>query len=505
MFGRSTNFPASLELSGLNGNTGFVINGIAGIGKSGFSVSEAGDVNGDGIDDLIVGSSNGVGQSYVVFGRNTGFPNSINLSNLNGRDGFAMGGVDFTLGRSVSGAGDFNGDGIDDVIVGASFADPNNIANAGESYVVFGRCTSAFPKFIDLGNLTGRQGLVLKGINAGDRTGKKVSGAGDVNGDGFDDLLVDGVTESYLIFGRSPTGAKVIPGSTNGADNLSGTIGKDLLRGLGGNDLLLGGPGNDELFGNLGNDTLRGGPGNDFLSGCHGQDLLLGEDGNDTLNGGIDNDRLIGGNDRDLLFGDEANDTLNGGLGNDTLVGGAGRDRLLGDNGKDVLRGGAGIDLLKGGAANDRLFGDGGKDNLNGGSGNDRLIGGAGGDRLVGGAGNDLLVGGTGRDVMIGGQGRDGFRYERRSQGRDRIQRFNSRDDRIEISLKGFRSGLKTGTIQQNQFRRGRATQRSHRFLFLDNKLFFDPDGSGSRNRILLATVSGSAINRSDIIVSDQF
>jgi len=86
------------------------------------------------------------GQTYVVFGASTGFGASLDLSSLTGANGFAPNGIganDYS-GRSVSGAGDVNGDGIDDFIVGAFGADPNGSAS-GQSYVVFGVASSPPP------------------------------------------------------------------------------------------------------------------------------------------------------------------------------------------------------------------------------------------------------------------------------------------------------------------------------------------------------------------------
>ncbi len=198
MFGSSEGFSPTLNLSALNGTNGFVINGIDESDFPGNSVSSAGDVNGDGFDDLLIGADgadfNGLysaGESYVVFGKAGGFNLSLNLSALNGSDGFALNGIDTddSSGVSVSSAGDANGDGFDDLLIGADGADPNGQDRAGESYVVFGS-SEGFSPTLNLSALNGKNGFVINGIDESDFSGNSVSSAGDVNGDGFDDLLV---------------------------------------------------------------------------------------------------------------------------------------------------------------------------------------------------------------------------------------------------------------------------------------------------------------------------
>ncbi|MGD9583489.1 MAG: integrin alpha, partial [Lysobacterales bacterium] len=99
--------------------------------------------------DLVVGAfsadPNGSqsGSSYVVFGKTTPFSASLQLASLNGTDGFRLDGaaVNDQSGRSVAAAGDINGDGLDDLVVGAFAADPNG-SQSGSSYVLFGKTTA---------------------------------------------------------------------------------------------------------------------------------------------------------------------------------------------------------------------------------------------------------------------------------------------------------------------------------------------------------------------------
>jgi Ca2+-binding RTX toxin-like protein len=201
VFGNSGGFDATLNLSQLDGNNGFVINGIDRNDSSGDAVSDAGDINGDGIDDLIIGAN---GKTYVVFGNSGGFDATLNLSQLDGSNGFVINGIDRgdRSGDAVSGAGDINGDGIDDLIIGAPYADPNDIRDAGETYIVFGN-SGGFDATLNLSQLDGSNGFVINGIEVNNRSSGSVSDAGDINGDGIDDLIIGANGKTYVVLGNS--------------------------------------------------------------------------------------------------------------------------------------------------------------------------------------------------------------------------------------------------------------------------------------------------------------
>ncbi|MFM5982947.1 MAG: hypothetical protein ACKO9I_21005 [Sphaerospermopsis kisseleviana] len=107
----------------------------------------------------------------------------FNFSRLNGTEGFTIingNEDDDHLGYSVSNTGDINGDGIDDIIIGAFLDDPKDVANAGSTYVVFGT-KQGFPATIDISTLNGINGFTLIGSIEGEASGRAVSAAGDIN------------------------------------------------------------------------------------------------------------------------------------------------------------------------------------------------------------------------------------------------------------------------------------------------------------------------------------
>lgn len=277
VFGQASNFTHPFDLSTLDGSNGFVISKAAANDGSGNALAPAGDVNGDGIDDIIMGARQGAvggtssaGAAYVVFGSATPFPATFDPATLDGTNGFAITGTDMAFsgtGTSVDGAGDFNGDGIDDVIIGT----PGG-AQPGRADVIFGS-NSGFPATLSLNDVDASNGFTLMGDRtgtqfvAGDRLGNAVSGIGDVNGDGVSDVLVG--AEGVGPFANNQNGAAyVVFGASSG---LPASLGATDLNGN--NGLQLGG-GNtgDTAGGSISSSDINNDGFSDIIIGARGQD-----------------------------------------------------------------------------------------------------------------------------------------------------------------------------------------------------------------------------------------
>ncbi|SKB14156.1 hypothetical protein PL11201_610002 [Planktothrix sp. PCC 11201] len=227
VYGRLNSFPPAFNPTDLQWDDGMVINHNNGL--AGTTVSNAGDINGDQIDDLIIGAEQGslegnpkAGETYVLFGKDGGYQKGFSLSNLDGTNGFTIKGDGYSV-SSVSGAGDINADGLKDIIIGVSQSPGNNQTNAGKAYVVFGT-QAGFTQQIDLFTLNGNNGFVINGVEPDELLGGSVKGAGDINGDKIDDLIIgaSGATangiksagKTYVVFGSQ----KGFPASLNSSD-----------------------------------------------------------------------------------------------------------------------------------------------------------------------------------------------------------------------------------------------------------------------------------------------
>ncbi|PTQ79847.1 integrin alpha [Nitrosomonas ureae] len=376
VFGKASGFDAAVNLSTLDGSNGFRLDGDF-RGQSGASVSTAGDVNGDGFDDVITGTGR---SSYVVFGRAAGFDAGMSLSDLDGSNGFRMEGVyGDVLGRSVSTAGDINGDGFDDVIIsirGALVGDYyyGYSYTRGGSYVVFGK-TSGFDAVMDLSSLDGSNGFRLN--EEGDYQGVSASGAGDVNGDGFDDLIIADPDEQNRYGDAGPSSSYVMFGKASGFDavtdlsDLEGNEGFRLDGVVKEGVLVTSVSGAGDVNGDGFDDLIAGAPGADLNGKNSGSSFVIF--GRSDFTAGPD---FLGTPGDDVFTGTPAAESFVTFDGNDRMIGGGGADSFAGGAGDDVMQiADAGFVLADGGTGFDTLELTGGGFNLNLSSLGDRIKG----------------------------------------------------------------------------------------------------------------------------------
>jgi hypothetical protein len=209
----------------------------------GYSVATAGDVNGDGYADVVVGADRYrqfTGRTYVYLGNASGL-SATPIFTATGED------VNNHFGYSVDTAGDVNGDGYDDIIVGAY----HYKEFTGRAYVYAGNANG----------LNATPVLTITGEGPNIYFGRSVGAAGDVNGDGYDDVIVgaqayDNWTGRVYVYAGSPSGLGATPIFTASGEGPSNSFGRSVgaagdVNGDGYSDVVVGAHGYGDFQGRI--------------------------------------------------------------------------------------------------------------------------------------------------------------------------------------------------------------------------------------------------------------
>ncbi len=338
---------------------------------------------------------------------------------------------------------------------------------------------------------------------------------------------------------------------TSGNDVIYGTTGDDVQNGGDGNDSLRGGAGNDDLYGGEGNDALQGGTGQDDLYGGEGDDTYFIEDNLDSVfegaNEGMDTvsssifEYTLGANLEILKLregtaatrgvGNELNNSIQGNSNNNVLDGRGGNDTVYGYGGDDFIFAGEGDDLIVGGTGSDTISyrfsnagvtvdlsiknraqdtGAGGVDgireieNIEGTDFADTLLGDSGANVITARGGGDFIRGRAGDDDLRGGTGGDSFRFEAAgaANGVDRIRSFESGDTLLFQSADGYDPNS-TFTLGNQVTAANAAQGLGPQFIFDEARdaLYYDDDGAGGADAILIAFIDGINVQSNQILV----
>jgi len=293
------------DIAGTGGS--YIFEGLPNNSVAGKSVSSAGDVDNDGADDLLIGS---VGTSPLSIDPKSFLITEAALGTIDGLDG-SDGSIDFDniagvlgsyqfngAGARVSSAGDVDNDGAADILIGS---------DNGTSYLLLAADLSAIDDedlssdgVIDLANVAGVGGS-YEFVGSGFDT--TVSSAGDIDGDGRDDLSIGGSGgDAVIILAKDLAAADDFAGTEDGVIDVRRIEYDEIVQGT---------------------------PSADTIDGDYTSDPNLDQ---------VDNQDNAAANDDDVINAGFGNDTINAGDGNDTILMSPGNDDIAGGAGDDTLQ-----------------------------------------------------------------------------------------------------------------------------------------------------------------------